>query len=213
MLSGNVFAEVESKLARKHNAKQHVITAYIQFTRHSALPLPTYSLPGKMPCAKKAAPKTSIYQSLRADSEHRDYRTARVLRVYTMQLSPWASLIAQLAKNPPAMRRPRFDSWDGKIPWRRDRLPTPVFLGFPSGSAGKESPCNVGDLGSIPGMGRSPRGGHGNPLQYSCLENSHSQVTWGPWGRKESDMTERLSLHFSSHNLQKYLACNGKKRD
>ena len=60
-------------------------------------------------------------------------------------------LIAQLVKNPPAMRRPRFDSWVGKICWRRDRLPTPVFLGFPCGSAGKESACNVGDLGSIPG--------------------------------------------------------------
>ena len=42
----------------------------------------------------------------------------------------------------------------GKIPWRRDRLRTPVFLGFPSGSDGKESACNAGDLGSIPGLGR-----------------------------------------------------------
>ena len=60
-------------------------------------------------------------------------------------------------------------------------------------SDGKESTCNVGDLGSIPGMGRSPRRGHGNPLQYSCLENSHRQVRWGPWGCKESDTTEWLS--------------------
>ena len=42
---------------------------------------------------------------------------------------------------------------------------------FPGSSAGKESACNVGDLGSIPELGRSPGGGHGNPLQYSCLEN------------------------------------------
>ena len=42
------------------------------------------------------------------------------------------------------------------LSWRRDRLPTPVFLGFPCGSAGKESACNVGDLGSIPGLRRSP---------------------------------------------------------
>jgi len=48
-------------------------------------------------------------------------------------------------------------------------------MGFPGGSDGKESACNVGDLGSIPGLERSPRGGHGNPLQYSCLENSHGQ--------------------------------------
>ena len=51
----------------------------------------------------------------------------------------WASLVAQLVKNPPACRRPLFDSWVRKIPWRRDRLPSPAFLGFPSGSAGKES--------------------------------------------------------------------------
>ena len=48
-------------------------------------------------------------------------------------------------------------------------------LGFPGGSDSKESACNVGDLGSIPGLGRSPEGGHGNPLQYSCLENPHGQ--------------------------------------
>ena len=63
--------------------------------------------------------------------------------------------------------------------------------GFPCGSAGKESTCNVGDLGSIPGLGRSPGEGNGNPLQYSGLENS----TDCPWDCKESDMTEQLSLH------------------
>ena len=61
---------------------------------------------------------------------------------------------------------------------------------FSCGSAGKESPCNVGDLGLIPGLGRSPGEGKGYPLQYSVLENSMDC----PWGRKESDMTERLSL-------------------
>ena len=54
---------------------------------------------------------------------------------------------------------------------RRDRLPTLESLGFPDGSDSKESPCNAEDLGSIPGLGRSPGGGHGNPLQYFCLEN------------------------------------------
>ena len=78
---------------------------------------------------------------------------------------------------------PGFDSWVGKIPWRRDRLPTPVFLGFPCGSAGKESACNVGDLGLTPGLERSPREGKGCPLQYSGLENSMDTYT-----------TERLSL-------------------
>ena len=49
------------------------------------------------------------------------------------------------------------------------------FGGFPDGSDGKESACSVGDLGSVPGLGRSPGGGNGNPLQYSCLENPHGQ--------------------------------------
>ena len=50
----------------------------------------------------------------------------------------------------------------GKIPLRRDTLPTPEFLGLPGGSDSKESTCNEGDLGSIPGLGRIPGGGHGN---------------------------------------------------
>ena len=57
----------------------------------------------------------------------------------------------------------------------------------------KESACNEGDLGSVPGLGRSPRGGHGNPLQYSCLENPHGQRSlagYSPRGRKELDTTE-----------------------
>ena len=61
------------------------------------------------------------------------------------------------------------------------------------GSAGKESTCNVGDLGFIPGLGRSPGEGKGYLLQYSGLKNFHELYT--PWGRKESDTTERLSLN------------------
>ena len=49
---------------------------------------------------------------------------------------------------------------------------------FPGGSINKESICNAGDLGSIPRLGRSPGGGHGNSLQYSCLENPHGQRSW-----------------------------------
>ena len=86
-----------------------------------------------------------------------------------------ASLITQLVKNPLQCGRPWFDSWVRKICWRRDRLPTPVFLGFPCGSAGKESTCNVGDLGSIPGLGRSP--GQGKGYQYSGLETVYS-ISW-----------------------------------
>ena len=68
----------------------------------------------------------------------------------------WASLIAQLVKNLLQCRRPQFYSHVRKIPWRRDRLPTPVFLSFPCGSAGKESTCNTGDLGSISSLRRCP---------------------------------------------------------
>ena len=57
-------------------------------------------------------------------------------------------------------------------------LPTPVFLGFPGSSDGKESDCNAGDLDSIPGLGRSPGGEHDNSLQYSCLENSMDREAW-----------------------------------
>ena len=106
----------------------------------------------------------------------------------------WASLVAQLVETLPAMQEtPWFDPWVRKVPWRRDRLPTPVFLGFPGGSAGKESACNAGDLGSISGLERSPGGGHGNPRQYSCLENPHEQrslMGYSPWGCKQLDMTE-----------------------
>ena len=71
--------------------------------------------------------------------------------------------------------RPWFNPWIRKISWRRDRLPTPVFLGFPGGSDAKESASNAGDLGLIHGLGGSPGGGHGNPLQDSCLENPHGR--------------------------------------
>ena len=65
--------------------------------------------------------------------------------------------------------------------------------GFPGGSDGKESSCNAGDLGSIPGLGRSPGEGHSSPHQYSCLENPHGQsslVGYSPGGHKESDTTQ-----------------------
>ena len=63
---------------------------------------------------------------------------------------------------------------------------------------------NIRDAGSIPGSGRSPRGGNGNPLQYSCLEKSHgqrSQAGYSPWGCKESDMTKQLSKTENSQTL------------
>ena len=74
---------------------------------------------------------------------------------------------------------PWFNSWVGKILWRRDRLPTPVFLGFPGGSAGKEYACNAGDLDSFPGLGGSLGEGKGYPLQHSGLENSRDCLSHG----------------------------------
>ena len=68
-----------------------------------------------------------------------------------------------------------------------------MCMGCSGGSDGKESACNVGDLGLNPGLGRSPGGGHGDPLQYSFLENPHGQrslADYSPWDCKELDTTE-----------------------
>ena len=96
-------------------------------------------------------------------------------------------------------RRPRFDSWVKEIPWRRHRLHTPVFLGFPGGPDSIDSACNVGNLGSIPRLGRS-------------LARGARQATV-QWGHKELDMTERLSIaqcnihniYYMMHNIYLYI--------
>ena len=69
-----------------------------------------------------------------------------------------------------------------------------LFSSFPFGSVGKESACKAGDLGSIPGLGRSPGEEKGYPFQYPGLENS---MEWPVHGVPESDMTEQLSLSYS----------------
>ena len=102
--------------------------------------------------------------------------------------------------------RPRFGSWVGKIPWRRDRLPTPVFLGFFCGSAGKESACNVGDLGSTPGLGRSPGEGKGYPLQYSRVNDIKYDICWNPylscnWKFVPFDCLHPISLPSGNHKF------------
>ena len=87
----------------------------------------------------------------------------------------WAYLIAQLVKSASSAGHPGSIPGSGKIRWRRDRLPTPVFLGFPCGS----DACNVGDLDSIPELERSPGEGKGYLLQYSGLENSEDCIVHG----------------------------------
>ena len=109
-------------------------------------------------------------------------------------------------------RRPQFDSWVGKIPWWRDRLPTPVFGGFCVGSVGKESACNAGsNLDLISRLGTCPGGGHGDPHQYSCLENPYGQSSLAgcsPRGGKESDTTKRLSaLRNQESYVEVWVSC------
>ena len=82
----------------------------------------------------------------------------------------------------------------------RKRIITPTIAwpqNFPRGSDSKVATYNAGDLGSIPGSGRSPGEGNGNPLQYSCL-GWRSLVGYSPWGPKEWDTIEQLHFHFQT---------------
>ena len=78
-------------------------------------------------------------------------------------------------------------------------------IGLPGWLSGKESACQAGDTGSIPGSGRSPGGGNGNPLQYSGLKNPHGQrslVGYRPWDHKELDTTEQLTFIHSKEVIK-----------
>ena len=86
------------------------------------------------------------------------------------------------------------------LSWRMERQPTPVFLVFPGGSDGKEFACNEGDLYSIPGLGRYPGEGNGNPPQYSCLENSMDRGAWQATVHEVTKIWTRLSnFHSLTH--------------
>ena len=85
------------------------------------------------------------------------------------------------------------------ILWRRD-LPTAVFLGFPGGSAGKESAYNARDLGSTPELGRSYGKGNSYPLQYSGLENFMDYIVYGV----AKSWTPLNNSHFHFHFLMKF---------
>ena len=78
-------------------------------------------------------------------------------------------------------------------------LPSNKIFGLPWCSVSKESTCNVGDLGLIPGLLRAPEGGYGSPLLYSCLESPRGQRSlagYSPWGHTGSDTTGQLSTRF-----------------
>ena len=83
-------------------------------------------------------------------------------------------------------------------------------IGFPGSSDGKESACNAGDLGLIPGLGRSPGGGHGNPLQYSCLENPMDRGAWQATDHEVPKSQTQLTKHTTEwlSTAQEYL-CKG----
>ena len=127
---------------------------------------------------------STSHSTIALQAQCASWRTRRVT-------SPWQTLSALVSYRvtvglPWSLRwwriclqcRPWFDSCVRKIAWKRNRLPTPVLLCFPGVSGGEESACNVGDLVSIPGLGRSPGGGHDNPLQCSCLENPMDRGGW-----------------------------------
>ena len=103
-------------------------------------------------------------------------------------------LVAQLVKNLPAMQETPVQFLGQENPTRR-RLPAPVFLDFPGGSASKESACNAGYPGSIPGSGRSPGEGNGSPLQCFGLENSVGCIVHGV---TKSQLRLSNLLHFTS---------------
>ena len=111
--------------------------------------------------------------------------------MWTLTVSVGVSQVAQLVKNPPAVWETWVPSLGWEDPLEKGTATHSSILGLPGGSAGKEPTCNVGDLGSISGLGRSPGEGKGYPLQYSGLENSMVCIVPGV---AESDRTERLSL-------------------
>ena len=88
---------------------------------------------------------------------------------------------------------PRIKYLEGNLKRKKETVKLHSRKGFPGGSAGKESACNAGDLGLIPGLGRSPEEGKGYLLQYSGLDSSMDCIVNGV---AVSDTTEQLSLHF-----------------
>ena len=102
-----------------------------------------------------------------------------------------------------------------KIRWRKDRLPTPVFLDFPGGSAGKETTCNAGDLGSIPGLGRSPGEGKSYPISILAwripwtIQSMGSKRVGHDWVTFTFYLVQFSSVHFSRSIMSDSLRPHG----
>ena len=114
----------------------------------------------------------------------------------------WASLVAQLVKNP------WFNCWVRKILWRRERLPTTVFLGFPGGSEGKESACNMVDLSVIPGLERATSRRAWQPTLIILPGESHGQrslLGYSPCSRNNLRHTDNTTFMAESEEELKSL--------
>ena len=161
---------IKSQRVRLKQLSMHAISSIFFQTSNSRKAKEKHSVPcvgmSSMNCLSIVCARKKIYRN---NLKFYIYVCFIYMNVYThthiyKYMASLASLVPQLVKNPPAMQEMLVEFLGRNIPWRRDRLPTPVFIGLPSGSAGKESACNVGDLGSVPGLGRSLEGGLGNPL-------------------------------------------------
>ena len=106
-------------------------------------------------------------------------------------LSVWASLVTQRVKNPPVMQENPVQFLGQEFPWRRDKLPTPIFLGFPGGSAGKEPPATWETW--VQSLSWEDPLENSYPLQYSGLENSMDCIV--PGVAKSQTQLSNLQLH------------------
>ena len=113
--------------------------------------------------------------------------------LWETQKSGTASLVAQRLKGLPPMRENWVRSLGREDPLKKAMATHSSILGLPGGSDGKESACIAGDLGSIPGLGRSPGEGNGKPLQYSCLENPMDGGAWWATVHGVAKIRTRLS--------------------
>ena len=123
-----------------------------------------------------------------------DSRTSSLPSINRILNPPWITLEALKTPNFRLHRTKFWRNWSGVEPWNLYFKKLCQWLwGFPNGSAGQESACNAAELGSIPGLGRSPGGENVNTLRFLLPRESHGQrilTGYSPWGRKELDTTE-----------------------